>query len=52
MVYGRMEIILNNALDWVSEVINDREELYRVLTESFGMNDAEIDDVGMDWVRY
>lgn len=49
MTQERKEEILDIVLDWAIEVI-DSNDLLETLRNSWGLTDAEIRELGMDWV--
>lgn len=44
---GRLELILCRAIDWIAYHVDD-EDLRDVLYDQLGMNDYELEELGLD----
>ena len=44
---GRLELILCRAIDWIAYHVDD-EDLQTVLFDQLGMNNAELEELGLD----
>ncbi len=45
---GRMEMILCRALDYIAANTGNYESLHYIATETLGMSDDELEDLGFD----
>lgn len=44
----RLQELLGRALDYIYEVVRDEEEVYRVYTETIGLTDKELIELGFN----